>query len=310
MLEMKKYLSKEMINLELFRANPGSFIERAVKDFVLTSPLNCMMGFGNKPFFGEPVLAFADGDSPIFQNFKQNVSVSHLLPREILEKQIPIPMKMKPGFEIKHVSVISGALPVNPEIIEAESKSRYGSTLVHNHMNWLGGHWGFLKAVCDHIEVLFYIMGYSAVSPFFSPLFRDDPQKMAENCRKTICNWSERHVAEACGLGNFGLNGMIITKKGVAVNLFSVVCNVEITPTPKPDYQYCLFYRNGSCRKCMDRCRNSAISRDGRDPRKCHEYAAQKLPEILKRQGELDKIIGIPTCGLCTMGVPCSENIP
>ena len=205
--------SRETNNLELFNANPGLFIDKAVKDYVLTSPLNCLMDFENKPFFGEPVLVFADGDSPVFQNFKQTVSESHLLPREILEKQILIPFKMKPNFEIKHVSVISGALPVNPEIIRTEAESQYGSSLIHNHMNWLGGHWGFLKAVCDYIEVLFYIMGHSAVAPFYSPLFKDEPQKMAENCRKTVCNWSERHVAEACGLGTFGLNGMIITEK-------------------------------------------------------------------------------------------------
>lgn len=294
----------------MFNENPGLFIKEAVKDYVLTSPLNCLMDFDNKPFFGEPVISFADGDAPIFQNFKKSVSESHLLPREILEKQIPIPLKKKPGFEIKHVSVISGALPINPEIIQSESKSQYGSTLMHNHMNWRGGHWGFLKSVSDYIEVLFYIMGHHAVAPFFSPLYRSEPQKIAGNCRKTISNWSERHIAEACGLGTFGLNGMIITEKGVAVNLFSLVCDVELPPTPKPIKQNCLYYREGSCRKCMERCQNTAISLEGRNARKCHEYAAQKLPEILKKEGKLQDIIGIPTCGLCTMGVPCSDRIP
>ena len=302
--------SRETNNLELFNANPGLYIEKAVKDYVLTSPLNCLMDFGNKPFFGEPVLAFGDGDSPVFQNFKQTVSESHLLPREILEKQIPVPFKMKPDFEIKHVSVITGALPVNPEIIQIESESSCGGTLIHNHMNWLGGHWGFLKAVSNYIEVLIYIFGHHAVSPFFSSLFHDDPRKMADNCRKTVCNWSERHVAEACGLGTFGLNGMIITEKGVAVNLFSVVCDIGITPTLKPKQQNCLYYKDGSCGKCMERCQNSAISKEGRNPHKCHDYAAQKLPEILKREGILEKIIGMPTCGQCTMGVPCSTRIP
>lgn len=305
-----KYPSREINNLELFNTNPGLYIEKAIKDYVLNSPLNIMMEFGNKPFFGEPVIAFADGDDPIFQNFKKTVSESHLTPREILEKQIPIPLKRQPGFEIKHVSVISGALPINPEIIQSESKSWYGSTLIHNYMNWRGGHWGFLKSVCNYIETLIYIMGHCAVAPFFSPLFRDEPQKMAENCRKTVSNWSERHIAEACGLGTFGLNGMIITEKGVAVNLFSVVCDIELPATSKPNQQNCLFYRDGSCGKCMERCQNSAISRDGRNPRKCHEYAAQKLPEILKKEGKLEGIIGIPTCGLCTMGVPCSDRIP
>ena len=130
-----------------------------------------MMDFGNKPFFGEPVIAFADGDSVVFQDFKKTVSESHLTPREILEKQIPIPLGRGPGFEIKHVSIISGALPINPEIIQSEANSKFGCTLTYNYMSWRGGHWGFCKNVSDYIEVLLYILGHHAVNPFFTPLF-------------------------------------------------------------------------------------------------------------------------------------------
>ena len=305
-----RYPSQKINNPELFNSNPGLYIRKAIKDYVLTSPLNCMMDFGNKPFFGEPVIAFADGDSVVFQDFKKTVSESHLTPREILEKQIPIPFRRRPGFEIKHVSIISGALPINPEIIQSEANSKFGCTLTYNYMSWRGGHWGFCKNVSDYIEVLLYILGHHAVNPFFTPLFRSEPQKMADNCRKTVSNWSDRHVAEACGLGTFGLNGMIITEKGVAVYLFSLVCDVELPPTPKPTQQYCLYFRNGSCKKCMERCQNSAISLEGRNPRKCHEYASQKLPEIMKREGLLEGSIRMHSCGLCTTGVPCADRIP
>lgn len=296
--------------LDSFQTDPGAYIQRAVKEYVLTSSLNRMADFDNKPFFGEPILAFADGDSQVFRDFPNTVAETHLLPREILERQIPIPFKMRPGFEIEKVSVIAGALPVNPEVIRLEAASQYGSTLMHNYLNWRGGHWGFLKAVSNFVEVLIYIMGHNAVAPFFSPLFHDEPRRMAENCRTTVSNWSERHVAEACGLGTFGLNGMIITEKGMAVNLFSLVCDLEITPSPRPAQHHCLYYRDGSCMVCLERCQNGAIDRDGRNPRKCHEYAAVKLPEIMKSEGVLEDIIGIPTCGLCIMGVPCSDRIP
>jgi epoxyqueuosine reductase len=305
------YPSRKINNPELFKSNPGFYIRKAIKDYVETSPLNCMMDFGNKPFFGEPVIAFADGDSAVFQDFKKNVSESHLLPREILEKQIPIPLKRRPGFEIKHISVISGALPINPEIIQSEANSKYGCTLIHNYLSWRGAHWGFIKSVSDFVEVLIYILGHHAVAPFFSPLFRSEPQKMADNCRKTVSNWSERHIAEACGLGTFGLNGMIITEKGVAVDLFSWVCDVELPPTPKPTQQNCLYFRNGSCGKCMERCRNSAISHEGRNPRKCHGYTTQALPEILKKEGQFERSSDVlPACGLCMTGVPCADRIP
>ena len=76
-----EYRSQVINNLDLFNADPGLYVEKAVKDFVLASPLNCIVDFQNKPFFGDPVLSFADGDSPIFKNFKQTVSGSHFLPR-------------------------------------------------------------------------------------------------------------------------------------------------------------------------------------------------------------------------------------
>ena len=304
------YPDKKVNNRVLLNSNPGLFIREAIKDYVLTSPLNSMVDYGNKPFFGEPVIAFADGDSGVFLDFKKTVSEFHLLPREVLEKQIPVPLNREPGFAIKHVSIICGAVPINPEIIQLEGKSQYGSTLMHNYMNWRGGHWGFLKNMCDYVEVLFGIFGYHATSPSFTPLYHSDPRKMADNCRKTVSTWSERHIAEACGLGTFGLNGMIITEKGVAVNLFSIVCDVELPPTPKPTQQNCLYFRNGSCGKCMERCQNSAISHEGRNPRKCHEYATQKLPEILKKEGRFEGIVVLPSCGLCMTGVPCADRIP
>jgi hypothetical protein len=139
-----RYPSRKVNNRALFNSNPGSFIQKSIKDYVLTSPLNCMMDFGNKPFFGEPVIAFADGDNAVFQDFKKTVSESHLIPREILEKQIPIPLKRRPGFEMKHVSVISGALPINPEIIQSEANSEYGCTLIQLY-GLRAGTGGFLK---------------------------------------------------------------------------------------------------------------------------------------------------------------------
>ena len=54
----------------LFRTDPCRFIENAIKDYVRTSPLNHLTAFGNAPIVDEPIVAFADGDDPIFQEYK------------------------------------------------------------------------------------------------------------------------------------------------------------------------------------------------------------------------------------------------
>ena len=54
--------------------------------------------------------------------------------------------------------------------------------------------------------------------------------------------WSERHAAYVCGLGTFGLSRGLITRKGMAGRLASVIMDVELTPDERPYtgvYDYC-----------------------------------------------------------------------
>jgi epoxyqueuosine reductase QueG len=127
-------------------------------------------------------------------------------------------------------------------------------------------------------------------------------------------SWSERHIAYVSGLGTFGLNGLMITSKGCAVYLSSVVCNASLTPTPRAyDHYmaYCLYHQNKSCQQCLERCTGGAISEQGRNNIKCRENMGQNQIPTLKKLG-LDKdLIGpAPACGLCSSKVPCEGGIP
>lgn len=44
-------------------------------------------------------------------------------------------------------------------------------------------------------------------------------------------SWSERHVAYAAGLGNFGLNGCLITSLGTSVRFASLVTSLPLEVT-------------------------------------------------------------------------------
>ena len=124
--------------------------------------------------------------------------------------------------------------------------------------------------------------------------------------------WSHRHYAYAAGLGTFGLSDGLITKKGKAVRFTSFIIEADIKPTIKEyedPYEWCLYYKDGSCGKCISRCPVCAISKEnGHDKYLCLDYedffAENYWPEGLDKK---DYILG---CGLCQVGIPCESRKP
>ena len=120
--------------------------------------------------------------------------------------------------------------------------------------------------------------------------------------------WSERHAAYAAGLGTFGLCDGLITPWGKAMRAGSVVAKISIQPDPRPYSQhnaYCLFYAQGTCGKCIDRCPAQAITKDGHDKEKCREYI-RHCQEYIRKVYEFSG----RGCGLCQTKVPCEAGIP
>lgn len=320
------------LNLKMFSDNPARFLEETVKDFVRTSPLNCTVAFGNQRLLLEPVMAFANGDDPVFKSLKKAIGDFHLTPRKALEtlpinpktlgvvgrigratSSPPDPSRFKQRLP-EHVSVISGALPINPETCLDEGKTIYGGSIRHKLTSWIGGHTGFARTTTIFIENLLMTLGYIAISPSAAPYGEQNWKRAGKTCRTSISNWSERHIGLACGLGTFGLHGQLITPRGAAAYLFSVVTDLQLEPTPKiSKKENCLFYRDGSCKKCIDRCQGGAISEKGRDPYKCNEYALNtviRAPQPTTNLGIFERYRNRPACGLCFTNVPCQSQIP
>ena len=67
----------------------------------------------------------------------------------------------------------------------------------------------------------------------------------------------------------------------------------------------CLFYRDGSCKKCIERCPADAISEQGHDKQACAAFVLKQAGLIKERYG-----IDIYGCGLCQTGVSCERRIP
>lgn len=112
-------------------------------------------------------------------------------------------------------------------------------------------------------------------------------------------NWSERHTAYIAGMGTFGLSKGIITEKGMAGRLTSVIVDLPLEATERPYtglYDYCIF-----CGACVRRCPVDAISLDGgKEHLPCGKRMAQTKITYAPRYG----------CGACQTGIPCESRNP
>jgi len=289
----------------VFLRNPNETIEKLIKDFIRESEQNRRAPPDHGTYFNEPLVGFASGNAPLFTEYKTIIGPFHLTPREIIAGVLRKKGKPLLLSEIEQISVISWVLPVAEDIRKSNRKEdRFPSKL-----------WAFAKdsgeacnnALRRHVTGFLDDLGHIAAAPLLLPSFRsfrDDKAGWAST-------WSERHAAYACGLGTFSLSDGFITPKGIAMRVGSIVTLLRLTPSEKR-YRYykenCLFFRNEKCGRCITRCPAGAITEEGHDKEKCHEYLHS---EPLKAK-QLEYGFQNPplACGLCQTGVPCEFQIP
>ncbi len=277
-----------------FLQAPEDTVRGWIEEFVATSPENRLRHVDGRPIFSRPLVGFADGDDPMFQDLKSVIGSFHLTPREVLDA-------LAPGKRAEHVSVVCYVLPINEATRASNRRQKGGPSVEWAHTRNCGE--PFNDAVRLHVVEKFRDIGFAAVAPVASALFeihRDPPERIASN-------WSERHVLHIAGLGTFGLSDGLITAAGKAMRCGSIVTTARLEPTPRP-YQthteYCPFHASGECGACMPRCPAGAITETGHDKAKCKEYIQGALG------GLADSGVTIGGCGLCQTGVPCEHGIP
>ncbi|MBN1566708.1 MAG: hypothetical protein JXA73_02605 [Acidobacteria bacterium] len=303
---MKKQAGE--LDTDLFQTDPCRFLENAIKNYVLTSPLNHLTAFDNSPIVDEPLVGFADGDDPIFRELKTVIGEFHLTPREIMEKYIS-EKRWRFGVTggIDRVGVVSWALPLTCETRMIERSSPFGGSPRYNHSRWIGIR--LYESVEQYVASLLEVLRCNAVAPVQSKFF--EIKQMPGDWM--AANWSERHVAYACGLGTFGLNGLMITSRGCAVYLGSVICDRALTPTPRAESRvaYCPYFTDGSCGLCIEHCTGSAISKDGRSNIACLKNLRDVQAGKVINLGLDKELVGpAPACGRCSTGLPCEDRIP
>jgi len=242
----------------------AELIESAIKSFVGTSPLNYVPGEENQPIFEEPQVRFANGNNPLFQEFKTIIGPSHLTPVEALTMTYNKP----PEDDGNLVSAVSWILPIAQKIRKTNREQTAIPSCYWSYTKWYGEK--FNNALRKHVVEMFTIRAYLTTAPALQPFFKTQSN---ENGRYS--NWSERHIAYVAGHGTFSLSDGFITEKGIAHRCGSIVIDLKLPPSPrtaKTPYSNCLYYVNKSCKACIARCPAGAITEAGHDKNKCYNY--------------------------------------
>lgn len=258
-------------------------IARALVAFVSQHAENRLLARGGTRIYSDPVLGFAQADDSLF--------------RELRGPQVGLPDHRLPeDWLVGARTVVSYFLPFSEEVRVSNRLPGLPSE------EWCRARIGgeeFNVTVRKFLVSFLQSLGGRAVAPPLAPGYLVDytPGAMRSN-------WSERHVAYVAGLGTFGLSASLITSRGAAGRLGSVVTDLELEPTPRSDGPYhahCPWFSRGDCGACLSRCPSGAITEMGKDKDVCWRYIRQVIePRFRPGSG----------CGKCQTAVPCEDGIP
>ena len=280
------------------KAHLASWIEQIIQDFIVKSPENTLQNKADDRAFDPPLVGFSSGDDPIYETYKEVVGPFHWTPLQIFTQTFR-EMVVTP----EELTVISWILPQTgatkadnrkQSVYPAESWAR--ARIFGEQVN---------EKLRRHVVTVLQKNGYPALAPALSDQWaRKESEKYV-----FASTWSERHAAYAAGLGTFGLCDGLITPRGKAIRTGSVVARIKIAPTPRPytdHHAYCLFYTQGICGECIDRCPVGALSQAGHDKIKCRNHIRPVTADYVKTHYGFDGY----GCGLCQTKVPCESKIP
>ncbi len=280
----------------LFAEDPSKFVKKEIIKFTKEDPGNKQKS-GRGKYWGTPLVGFASGNDPLFKEYKKIIGKFHFTPEEFFRKAFGKKRTPKP------LSVISWILPAS----QAVRKSNRTETKFPSRLWAQTRDFGeeFNLRLRKHIVSLLEKKGYKAVAPMVSPYFK----RLRSRQVGFASNWSERHAAYASGLGTFSLSDGLITSKGIAMRVGSVITDLPLKASPRPyphHYSNCLYYFNKTCKACAGRCPAGAITSKGHNKDKCSEYLYKfVVPAKMKEYG-----VKVTGCGLCQTKVPCEFEIP
>ncbi len=245
--------------------------------------------------FDFPLVGFSCSDDELYTTEFKREGVIHPLfkaPREWLPDAVTVVSFFLPFTDqVRMSNKTVRDEPYNPGIPQ-----RCSAEWLHGRIEGQA----FINTLTDHIEDLLQAEGFQT----FCPTSSGRVKMLLPFCS----NWSERHVAFASGLGTFGLSKGLITEKGMAGRIGSVITDAFFEPTRRPytdPFEYCEM-----CGACERQCPVHAIDKSkgcmvGKDHNICAPYVNGGTlpphgPRNIIRYG----------CGKCQVDVSCEKGIP
>ena len=156
----------------------AQFIEKKIVEFVNTSPHNRLSFMNDHIIFDRPLVRFAQGDDPIFVEFKGIIASDHLTPSEALAhtyRKIPHELPSR-------LSVISWILPITEEARRSNRLETRVPSRLWSHTRWYGEK--FNDRLREYVVDLLIKMGKMATAPMLQSYF-----KINSNEKGAYSNW-------------------------------------------------------------------------------------------------------------------------
>lgn len=247
-------------------------IENSIQNFIT----NYQQKDDIKSSWKEPVIKYAAAADPMFDELKKIVSEDHLMPEDILS-----------GAR----TIIAYFIPFSNKIVDSNTEGKYSShqwAKAYVETNQL------IAELNQHLKDELSEKGYQA--SLIAATNNFDKERL-------ISDWSHRHAAYIAGLGTFGLNNMLITEKGCAGRIGTLITDLKIEASERSEKERCLNKAGFNCSKCVDRCVNGSLQEDSFDRHLCYELLSEN-DEIHPESALTD------VCGKCSVDLPCSFTSP
>jgi NAD-dependent dihydropyrimidine dehydrogenase PreA subunit len=280
------------------------FIDK-INTFLREDESNRMTGVDGSLFWEPNVLiGFCSGNDPIFQEYKKLVGPFHLTPKEAFTKYCEIY-----NIEIdstENLTVVAFILPMNP--LTKKENFEYSpdwpsERWAHTRLYGEEANVKLWKYLLSELKKEFGILGVAPAAE--QTLFKRFKRHKDAWQGRHASTWSHRHMCFASGLGSFGLSDGFINERGKAMRCGSFVINHKL---PSDDDKRAASRREHCimCGDCVSRCPVEAITmEEGHNKHKCFIKNGSTIPYIREHYK-----ISIYGCGLCQVGVSCTDGIP
>ena len=247
--------------------------EDEVKNFIVSTIEREVATAKTQTCHRPPLVSFAEVNNEDFQQIKKIVGEHHLMPDDLL-----------PEAE----TMVAFFLPFSEHVVRANNQNPYVAR------EWAVAYIGTNRLISHICEVLVEGLGKRDIKA------ASDPPTLNFDREKLVARWSHRSVAVMAGLGNFGLNRMLITDSGCTGRCGSLLLKTKLTPVVREPRQRCLYFYDGSCHECIQHCPVGALTENGMfDRHACYRH-------LLKADAFFNDLPTTLVCGKCAVGLPCS----